>query len=125
MGRQHDPGSFSGAPFASGRASPGNRGNADEGARLPPRRRDHHSGTRAPDAAGSIDFPIRYLRELDAAVCAAIGEGRSVEATLAAVGMPHYSGYSLFEWAHDTVNVPAAYKHLRDLPGEHADAGQV
>ena len=78
-----------------------------------------------PMRPADIDFPIRYLRELDAAVRAAIGEGRSLEDTLAAVGMPHYSGYSLFEWAHNAVNVPAAYKYLRDLPGEHADAGQV
>jgi len=78
-----------------------------------------------PMRPADIDFPIRYLRELDAAVSAAIAEGRSVEGTLAAVRMPHYSGYSLFEWAHNTVNVPAAYKHLRDLLGEHADAGQL
>lgn len=56
-----------------------------------------------------IDFPIRYLRELDAAVSAAIAEGRSVDATLEAVGMPHFGEYSLFDWAHKTVNVPAAY----------------
>lgn len=60
-----------------------------------------------------IDFPIRYLRELDAAVGAAIAEGRSVEATLEAVGMSHYGEYSLFEWAHNTVNVPAAYQAIQ------------
>ena len=67
-----------------------------------------------------IDFPIRYLRELDTAVSAAIAEGRSVEATLEAVGMSHYGGYSLFEWAHNSVNVPAAYQHLRALRGGEA-----
>jgi cyclase len=68
-----------------------------------------------PMRPADIDFPIRYLRELDTAVSAAIGEGRSVEATLETVGMSHYDEYSLFEWAHNSVNVPAAYKHLRDL----------
>ncbi len=67
-----------------------------------------------------IDFPLRYLRELDSAVSAALDEGRSVEATLEAVGMPHFGDYSLFEWAHNSVNVPAAYRHLRDLRGEEA-----
>jgi glyoxylase-like metal-dependent hydrolase (beta-lactamase superfamily II) len=60
-----------------------------------------------------IEFPLRYLRELDSAVRAAIDEGRSVEDTLDAVAMPDYDTYSLFEWAHKTVNVPAAYHDLR------------
>jgi cyclase len=50
-------------------------------------------------------------------VSTAIDEGRSVEATLEAVEMPRYGGYSLFEWAHHSVNVPAVYQHLRDLRG--------
>ncbi|HTU50686.1 MAG TPA: hypothetical protein VMF56_08835 [Acidobacteriaceae bacterium] len=78
-----------------------------------------------PMRPADIDFPIRYLRELDTAVGAAIAEGRSVEATLEAVDMSHYAEYSLFEWAHNSVNVPAAYKHLRDLRGKQAEAGQV
>ena len=62
-----------------------------------------------------IEFPLRYLHELDGAVRAAIHEGRSLEATLDVVAMPEYNAYSLFEWAHKTVNVPAAYYDLRDL----------
>jgi hypothetical protein len=61
-----------------------------------------------------IEFPLRYLRELDGAVRAAIDEGRSVEATLDVAAMPAYGAYSLFEWAHNIVNVPAAYRDLRE-----------
>ena len=73
-----------------------------------------------PMRPADIDFPIRYLRELDTAVSAAIAEGRSVEATIEAVGMSHYSEYSLFEWAHNSVNVPAAYQFLRNLRDREA-----
>lgn len=66
-----------------------------------------------PMRPADIEFPLRYLRELDSAVSKAIDEGRSVEATLKAVGMPDYDEYSLFEWAHNSVNVPAAYRHLQ------------
>src|SRR6201994_4124099 len=44
----------------------------------------HGRRLRPPD----IEFPIRYLRELDDAVRTAIDEGRSVEATLEAAAMP-------------------------------------
>src|ERR1700742_3212705 len=37
-----------------------------------------------------IEFPLRYLRELDGAVRAAIDEGRSVEAALDVAAMPDY-----------------------------------
>ena len=66
-----------------------------------------------PMRRADIDFPIKYLRELDAAVRSAIAEGRSVESTLEAVGMSQYGEYSLFDWAHSTVNVPAAYNALQ------------
>jgi cyclase len=67
-----------------------------------------------PMRPADIEFPLRYLRELDGAVRAAIEGHRSVEATLDVVAMPDYGAYSLFEWAHKTVNVPAAYHHLRE-----------
>ena len=69
-----------------------------------------------PMRPADIDFPIRYLRELDTAVSAAIAAGESVEATLEAAGMSHYGEYSLFDWAHNTVNVPAAYEAIRQIP---------
>lgn len=68
-----------------------------------------------PMRPSDIEFPLRYLRELDAAVSAAIDQGRSVEATLEAVRMSDYGDYSLFDWAHNAVNVPAAFQHLQDL----------
>lgn len=68
-----------------------------------------------PMRPADIEFPLRYLRELDEAVRGAIAEGRSVESTLEAVGMTAYSEYSLFNWAHNAVNVPAAHGHLQDL----------
>jgi len=64
-----------------------------------------------PMRPADIEFPLRYLRELDSAVRLAVEEGRSIEATLEAVDMHHYGEYSLFDWAHNTVNVPAAYQH--------------
>jgi cyclase len=67
-----------------------------------------------------IEFPLRYLREFDSAVRVAIDEGRSLQDTLAAVAMPDYAAYSLFEWAHKTVNAPAAYHDLRGTRKEVA-----
>jgi hypothetical protein len=43
---------------------------------------------------GDIEFPLRYLRELDGAVRAAIDDGRSVEATLDVAAMPDYGAPS-------------------------------
>ena len=64
-----------------------------------------------PMKPADIDFPIRYLRELDVAVAEAVDKGHSVESTLEKVGMSNYGEYSLFDWAHNQVNVPAAYAH--------------
>jgi glyoxylase-like metal-dependent hydrolase (beta-lactamase superfamily II) len=64
-----------------------------------------------PMKPADIDFPIRYLRELDTAVAEAVATGHSVESTLEKVGMSNYGEYSLFDWAHNQVNVPAAYAH--------------
>jgi cyclase len=69
-----------------------------------------------------IDFPLHYLRELDRTVRKAIAEGRSVEATLSLASMPHYCAYSLFDWAHKAVNVPAAYRDAyRELHDEQEE----
>ena len=70
-------------------------------------------GHGCPMRPADIDFPIRYLRELDGVVSAAVAAGSSVEATLAASDMSHYGEYSLFDWAHHAVNVPAAYEAIR------------
>ena len=50
-----------------------------------------------PMRPADIEFPVRYLSELDGAVRTAIREGRSLEATLDFVAMPEYNAYSLFE----------------------------
>jgi cyclase len=68
-----------------------------------------------PMPPADIDFPIRYVRELDAVVSAAVAAGASVEDTLEAAGMSHYGEYSLFDWAHNSVNVPAAYEAIRQV----------
>jgi glyoxylase-like metal-dependent hydrolase (beta-lactamase superfamily II) len=71
-----------------------------------------------PMRPADIEFPLRYLHELDGSVRKAIDEGRSVEEALDAVAMAHYGEYSLFDWAHKTVNVPAVYHHLRSKAKE-------
>ena len=75
-----------------------------------------------PMRPADIEFPLRYLRELDGAVRAAVAEGRSVEDALDRAAMPDYGAYSLFEWAHNTVNVPAAYRELQDTAKERLDS---
>jgi phosphatidylethanolamine-binding protein (PEBP) family uncharacterized protein len=35
--------------------------------------------------------------------------------------MPDYDAYSLFAWAHNTVNVPAAYRELQETATEKLD----
>ncbi|WP_422929645.1 MBL fold metallo-hydrolase [Singulisphaera sp. PoT] len=72
-----------------------------------------------PMRRADIEFPLRYLLELDDAVHAAIDEGRSVEDTLGAASMTEYGEYSLFEWAHKTVNVAAVYRDLRETDAGH------
>jgi len=71
-----------------------------------------------PMRPADIEFPLRYLRELDNAVHEAVREGRSVEETLKTVAMADYGEYSLFDWAHSQVNVPAAYSHLQEVAKE-------
>lgn len=66
-----------------------------------------------PMSPSDIDFPLNYLRELDGSVRKAIADGHSAEETQDAVAMAHYGDYSLFEWAHKTVNIPAAYNNLQ------------
>jgi glyoxylase-like metal-dependent hydrolase (beta-lactamase superfamily II) len=74
-----------------------------------------------PMRRADIEFPLRYLRELDDAVCAAVAKGRSMESTQEAAAMPHYGAYSLFDWAHKTVNVPAAHRHHQDMAARKSE----
>jgi cyclase len=49
-------------------------------------------------------------------VGAAVAKGLSLEATLKVVSMTQYNQYSLFDWVHNTVNVPAVYQAIRRSP---------
>ncbi len=42
----------------------------------------------------------------------AIEQGLSLEQTVKAVTLPEFRGYTLFDWVHPGLNVPAAYKDL-------------
>lgn len=57
-----------------------------------------------------IAYAIRYLEELDRKVGAAIAAGSSLEETRRAVPMLDFGNYSLFNWVHNEVNLPAVYK---------------
>jgi cyclase len=78
-----------------------------------------------PMRPADIEFPLLYLRELDRTVRKAIAEGRSVEETVDVAAMPHYCSYSLFDWAHKMVNVPAAYReaYRESEGGPGSDSG--
>lgn len=67
-----------------------------------------------PMRRAEIDFPIRYLHELHGVVGTAMDKGHTAETVLNTAAMPHYSAYSLFDWAHKTVNVPAAYREIQE-----------
>jgi glyoxylase-like metal-dependent hydrolase (beta-lactamase superfamily II) len=76
-----------------------------------------------PMSRDEIDFSIRYLQDLDDAVSSAVHEGLSLDETREEVAMDAYRAYSLFEWAHRTVNVPAAYEVITRRNGPAVDGG--
>ncbi len=59
-----------------------------------------------------INFSIRYLEELSRRVREAIANGLSVKEAVRQIRMPQYETYSLYDFAHKTVNIPAIYKDL-------------
>ncbi|MBL8297483.1 MAG: MBL fold metallo-hydrolase [Rhodanobacteraceae bacterium] len=59
-----------------------------------------------------LKWHINYLATIEQNVRAAITEGLSQEETVRRVTMPDYRGYVLFDWVHNSLNVPAAYKDL-------------
>ncbi|MGH7944410.1 MAG: MBL fold metallo-hydrolase [Opitutaceae bacterium] len=65
-----------------------------------------------PMQRSDISYAIGYLEELDRKVRAAIATSRSLEDTKQTVTMPEYARYSLFNWVHNEVNLPAVYKAL-------------
>jgi glyoxylase-like metal-dependent hydrolase (beta-lactamase superfamily II) len=61
-----------------------------------------------------IKWHIDYLATVKKEVQMSIDQGFSLEETVAKVKMPEFSGYALFGWVHPGLNVPAAYKDLKN-----------
>jgi glyoxylase-like metal-dependent hydrolase (beta-lactamase superfamily II) len=59
-----------------------------------------------------LKWHIDYLSAVKQSVQATMGEGLSLEQTVARVTLPEFRGYALFDWVHPGLNVPAAYKDL-------------
>ncbi|WAS90817.1 MBL fold metallo-hydrolase [Nannocystis punicea] len=65
-----------------------------------------------PLAPTAMDFSIDYLRAMLDGVESAVADGLDLEATVAAVELPDYQGYRLWDWIHKQVNVPNTYAEL-------------
>ncbi|HYD82371.1 MAG TPA: MBL fold metallo-hydrolase [Paucimonas sp.] len=61
----------------------------------------------------ALQWHIGYLAELKMQVAQALEKGMTLEQTVAAVELPQYKGYAIYDWVHKQINVPAAYKELR------------
>ena len=70
-------------------------------------------GHGVPMARDGLQWHIDYLEAVKTQVQAAIDESLSLEATVAKVKLPEFRGYTLFDWVHPGLNVPAAYKDLK------------
>ncbi|WP_367989343.1 MBL fold metallo-hydrolase [Vibrio sp. NTOU-M3] len=60
-----------------------------------------------------IKWHIDYLEAVKSEVQKALNAGLTLEETVQQVKLPEFSGYSLFNWVHPDLNVPAAYKDLK------------
>lgn len=69
-------------------------------------------GHGVPMTREDVKWHIDYLDTVRNQVQAAIGHGMNLEQTVKQVTMPEFAGYSLFNWVHPSLNVPAAYKDL-------------
>ena len=63
---------------------------------------------------GALKWAVEYLNAVEGGVRAAVGEGLSLEETVAQVQMAEFGGYALFGWVHPGLNVPAAYQDLQE-----------
>ncbi len=63
-------------------------------------------------AREDLKWHIDYLSAVQAGVQAAISDGLSLEQTVERVKLDEFRGYTLFDWVHPSLNVPAAYKDL-------------
>ncbi len=59
-----------------------------------------------------INFGIRYLETLSQLMQEAIDNGVTLERAVATIRMSEYENYSLYAWAHQQVNIPAAHRDL-------------
>ncbi len=65
-----------------------------------------------PMTKDGISFGIRYLKTLSLLMQEAIDNGVTLERAVATIRMPEYENYSLYAWAHQQVNIPAAHHDL-------------
>ena len=66
-----------------------------------------------PMAREEIDYSIKYLKKLSQQVQEAIQEGLTLEETVQRMSFSEYRQYSLYDFVHKTVNVPAVYRDLK------------
>ncbi|CAK8713875.1 Beta-lactamase [Candidatus Electrothrix laxa] len=60
-----------------------------------------------------LRWHIDYLTAVKNGVKKAVDEGFTLEQTVERVTLPEFGGYALFGWVHPQLNVPAAYKDLK------------
>ena len=65
-----------------------------------------------PVKVDTFDFSIGYLDALIAGVQEAIDQELDVDQTVAAVTLPDYQGYKIWDWVHKVVNVPNTFTEL-------------
>ncbi len=67
-----------------------------------------------PVSLEAFDFSVGYLDALVAGVQTAVDDDLDVDATVAAVTLPDFQGYALWDWVHSVVNVPNTYAELSE-----------
>lgn len=63
-----------------------------------------------------LRWHIDYLKAVQSGVKDALARGLTQAQTVAELQLPAFRGYALFDWVHDDLNVPAAYKDLAAKP---------
>ncbi len=63
-----------------------------------------------------LRWHLDYLQAVQSGVREALARGLSLEQTVAELKMPEFRGYTLFDWVHPGLNVPAAYRDLAAKP---------
>lgn len=66
-----------------------------------------------PTNPAGFDFSVNYLHAMMGEVGASISKGLTVDQTVAAVTLPSYQGYAIWDWVHKVVNVPTTYSELK------------